>query len=261
MKLTNILLVLVFVASLILTTGCVSQDQYDDLKLKNRTQEERIADLESQLSALTMQYKQISAELEKARELGSVDEKYLQEELTAIEKALEQKNALIARMQAQLAKGGAPLPMELNVMLTDFADKNNGLVSFDQTTGMLKFKSDLIFTPGSDKVQPDAVKALGSLAEIVKTSQAEDFDITVAGHTDDMRISKPSTKAKHPTNWHLSTNRAISVLKVLESNGITSTRLSARGFGEFRPVEPNKAKKKGNPANRRVEIFIVPKGM
>jgi chemotaxis protein MotB len=43
-------------------------------------------------------------------------------------------------------------------------------------------------------------------------------------------------------------------------NGIESTRLSVRGFGEFRPIAPNAPDKKGNAANRRVEMFIVYKG-
>ncbi|MCK5175184.1 MAG: OmpA family protein, partial [Planctomycetes bacterium] len=64
----------------------------------------------------------------------------------------------------------------------------------------------------------------------------------------------------HPTNWHLSVHRAISVLNVMTQNKVSPKRLSVRGFGEFRPAEPNKADKKGNAANRRVEIFIVPSG-
>jgi outer membrane protein OmpA-like peptidoglycan-associated protein len=45
------------------------------------------------------------------------------------------------------------------------------------------------------------------------------------------------------------------------SNGIEPTRISERGFGEFRPVVPNAPGKKGNAQNRRVEIYIVPRGM
>jgi flagellar motor protein MotB len=40
-----------------------------------------------------------------------------------------------------------------------------------------------------------------------------------------------------------------------------SERVSIRGFGEFRPAVPNELNKRGNPQNRRVEIYIVPKGM
>jgi flagellar motor protein MotB len=46
----------------------------------------------------------------------------------------------------------------------------------------------------------------------------------------------------------------------MEASEIDSKRLSARGFGEFRPIEPNKPDKKGNPKNRRVEIYIIAEG-
>jgi flagellar motor protein MotB len=47
----------------------------------------------------------------------------------------------------------------------------------------------------------------------------------------------------------------------MAGGGISSERMSVRGFGEFRPIAPNKPEKKGNPQNRRVEIYIVPKGV
>jgi flagellar motor protein MotB len=51
------------------------------------------------------------------------------------------------------------------------------------------------------------------------------------------------------------------VLNIMESTNIASKRLSARGFGEFRPVAENKPGKGGNPQNRRVEIYIVAPGV
>jgi chemotaxis protein MotB len=58
----------------------------------------------------------------------------------------------------------------------------------------------------------------------------------------------------------LSSHRAIAVVEQMEKNGIEPKRLSTRGFGEYRPLEPNAPEKKGNPKNRRVEIYIVPAG-
>ena len=119
----------------------------------------------------------------------------------------------------------------------------------------------MLFGRGSDVVAAAARKAVGALCKILNSEQGKDFDIIVAGHTDDMRIGKAQTRRKHPTNWHLSAHRAISVLNVMTNNNIASGRLSARGFGEYRPIAPNKPNKKGNPTNRRVEIYIVPKGI
>ena len=105
------------------------------------------------------------------------------------------------------------------------------------------------------------MEAIKALCGILNTEQAKAFDIIIAGHTDDLRISQPETKAKHPSNWYLSAHRAITVLDVMTANGIVSERASIRGFGEFRPVVPNEPNRRGNPQNRRVEIYIVPKGM
>ena len=107
---------------------------------------------------------------------------------------------------------------------------------------------------------PRAVKAIETLCTIINSAQAAPFDIIVCGHTDDVPILKASTKQRHPTNWHLSAHRAISVEKVMENNGVGPKRLSVKGFGEYRPIEANKPGKKGNPKNRRVEIYIVPAG-
>jgi len=105
------------------------------------------------------------------------------------------------------------------------------------------------------------MEAVKALCRILNTDQAKEFDIIIAGHTDDLPILKPETKAKHPSNWYLSAHRAIMVLDVMTSNGIVSERASVRGFGEYRPVVPNELNKKGNPQNRRVEIYIIPKGV
>ena len=78
----------------------------------------------------------------------------------------------------------------------------------------------------------------------------------MVGHTDNMPISKPDTRAKHPTNMHLSTHRAISVRDALVADGITANRVQVAGYGEFRPVAENGTR--GSATNRRVEIFLTP---
>jgi chemotaxis protein MotB len=145
-------------------------------------------------------------------------------------------------------------------MLEDFAEGKE-MVTYDSSRGIVKFKSDLLFERGSDKVTPAAGEAVRSLCRILNSEQGKNFDVIIAGHTDDLRISRPATREKHPTNWHLSAHRAISVLNIMARSNVASERTSVRGFGEFRPIVPNKPNKKGNPQNRRVEIYIVPKGV
>jgi len=73
----------------------------------------------------------------------------------------------------------------------------------------------------------------------------------VEGHTDNLPIH---TERFH-SNWELSAARAISVIKYLHQNGIPQERLSALGYGEYRPVAPNDTPEHRS-LNRRIEILI-----
>jgi chemotaxis protein MotB len=251
--------VLVALSSVLLMYGCVAEQDYKQLKVQNARQSELITQLKSELAAAELELDRAKRQLADARNLGGIETKALEDKVAALENALKQKQALIARMQEQLL-AGMVLPPELSTMLEDFA-KGQDMVTFDPVRGIVKFKSDLLFQRGSDVVASDAVTTVKGLCDIMNSDQAKEFDVIIAGHTDDIPIGRPETRAKHPTNWHLSAHRAIAVLNVMAGNGIDPTRVSIRGFGEYRPVVPNKPNKAGNPQNRRVEIYIVPKGM
>jgi chemotaxis protein MotB len=259
MRLVTVSVISIVCALFILTSGCVSEQDYKDLKIQNDMQRRRIADLESQLQAAELQLDRMKRGLEAMGGKSGIEMNALQQKIAALEEELAKKKALIEAMQKQLL-GGTQLPAELSSMLEDWA-KGSDLVTFDAERGIVKFKSDLLFEKGSDAVAPTAAESVKALCRILNTEQAKAFDIIIAGHTDDIPVLKPETLAKHPDNWYLSAHRAISVLNVMTSNGIASERASVRGFGEFRPVVPNEPNKKGNPQNRRVEIYIVPKGV
>ncbi len=260
MRIVKSFLVFSVAALFIFNSGCVPAEKYEDLKVQNKTQQERLYDLESQLRTAELEIGQLKQQLAAAQQSGSTDVRTLRKEIAAFEKAIAAKNDLIEKMRSQLLKGGVVLPVELNTMLQEFADKTD-MVTYDADIGVVKFKSDLLFKRGSVTIAPEAVKSIESLCVILNSEQGSNFDIIVAGHTDDIPILRPATKAKHPTDWHLSSHRAISVLNVMQKNKVEAKRLSARGFGEHRPIVPNKPGKKGNPLNRRVEIYIVPAGI
>jgi chemotaxis protein MotB len=75
--------------------------------------------------------------------------------------------------------------------------------------------------------------------------------IRVEGHTDDV----PAGGA-YPTNWELSTARALAVVRFLQSQGIDPSRLAAAGYGEYRPIAPNDTAE-GRSQNRRIEIVLA----
>ncbi len=256
-KITLLLCALVVVVVL---AGCVSQEQYDQVKAQNRIQQQRISELESDKNLCELQLNQLQGQTASIKGKSGVNLSACEAEISALEQDIENKKALIAQMQAQLLRSGAELPMELSVKLQDFAEKYD-MVDFDESTGMLQFESDLTFDLGSANVTSQAASSIQALAKIINDPAASDFDLIIAGHTDNVPIKKPSTKQKHPTNWHLSAHRAISVLNVLTDNNVESKRLSVRGFGQYRPETPNKPGNKGARENRRVEIYLVPAGV
>ncbi len=256
-KISAIFLVCVVIMGL---SGC-GADQCKGLSVQNDLQQDRIAQLESQVQATILQIDKLKRELETAKGRSGIEIDALSQSLAALEEDLNKKKALIATMQQQLLFGGAQLPVELSTMLEDFAKGQGDMVAYDSNRGVIKFKSDLLFARGSDIVASEAIKAVKTLCTILNSDPGKKFDVIIAGHTDDIRISRPATRQKHPTNWHLSAHRAISVLNTMVESGVVSGRLSVRGFGEFRPIEANKPSKKGNPKNRRVEIYIIAKGV
>ena len=85
-----------------------------------------------------------------------------------------------------------------------------------------------------------------------KNNQELTIEIRVEGHTDDW----PIRGGKYTSNWELSSARALEVVKYLsEVSGISESKFSALGYGEYRPLATNETEE-GRSLNRRVEIFI-----
>lgn len=245
-------------------SGCVSQGKYDELKFAERAcnaaREQLTADLAGARNTILTK----DEEIRRLRDILANREdaiKELSNRLAASGKYLGDMKSIYEKLANQRLPGGilqTPLPRALNTALEDFARKYSKYVDYDPARGVLKFKSDLLFDVGSYQVKGDVVPLLQEFAKILEIPEAAAFDCVVVGHTDTIPISKPGTRERTPTNWHLSAYRAISVMDILNSAGVSSNRLGVMGYGEFRPVAPNEGRR-GNPLNRRVEIYIVPK--
>jgi len=127
---------------------------------------------------------------------------------------------------------------------------------FDARTGVSKFDSDILFSSGSAQINSRGRQVLGKFAEILNRADTRNFNILVVGHTDDQRIAKGKTRSRHPTNWHLSTNRADSVILVLAKSGVKESRMGAAGYSKYQPVSTN-TDAKSRQKNRRVEIYVL----
>jgi len=109
---------------------------------------------------------------------------------------------------------------------------------------------------GAAELSPEAKAVLEEFAAIFKTAAGSRFNLFIVGHTDDHPIVRPETRAKHPTNWHLSVHRAVAVQQFLEQVGIEPTRMGVAGYGEHQPLVPNDSEE-NRARNRRVEIFVL----
>ena len=123
-------------------------------------------------------------------------------------------------------------------------------LSRDQEGVYIDIQEAILFDSGHATLKAAGSETLGQLAELFTLF---DNEIIVEGYTDNV----PMHSREFPSNWELSTGRALSVLRYLsESYDISPSRLSARGYGEHRPIVPNDSAE-NRALNRRVNIVIV----
>ncbi|MEI6557810.1 MAG: peptidoglycan -binding protein [Rhodospirillaceae bacterium] len=118
------------------------------------------------------------------------------------------------------------------------------------------FQSEVLFPTGSATLQEAGKGQLAQLArtliDIARTIPPDvNWILRVDGHTDPRRIAT----SQFPSNWELSTARAISVVKFLIEQGIPSERLAATGFGEFQPLDSGPGED-AFARNRRIELKL-----
>ena len=118
------------------------------------------------------------------------------------------------------------------------------------------FQSEVLFPSGSADLNPGGRTQIDSLAETLKEISARippeiPWVLRVDGHTDKAPIATP----EFPSNWELSTARAVAVVKVLIADGIPADRLAAAGFGEYQPLDTANTPQ-AYQRNRRIELKL-----
>ncbi len=126
-----------------------------------------------------------------------------------------------------------------------------GITTRETRRGILiRLENEVLFDSGKADIKPAAIQSLDKIAEILKDIPNS---IRVEGHTDNI----PINTERFPSNWELSTQRALAVVSYLiEKVGIDPARLSAAGYGESRPLVANDSAA-ARARNRRVEILVV----
>lgn len=129
-----------------------------------------------------------------------------------------------------------------------------GQVAVDRTGDrvVVRMTSKLLFQPGQAALTPDAEAVLERVSRLLVGSRNP---LRVEGHTDDV----PIHTAQFPSNWELSTARALAVVSFLENQGIEKARLSVAGYAEFHPLVANDSPEH-RTQNRRVELVVLGEG-
>lgn len=166
-----------------------------------------------------------------------------------------ERAALHDRYKHLLTSSSNPLPGGATARFRALAEQYPEF-EFDPDTGVSKFNTDLLFALGSDQIKPEAQQILNEFANIMNSPEAQQFNILVTGHTDDVPIKKANTKSKHPTNWELSAHRSTSVIHALAAHGLQENRMGVAAYSMYQPVAPNSSDA-NRQKNRRVEIYVL----
>lgn len=189
----------------------------------------------------------------------------LRQQLAAIEEALQAEEAKVKNKDVAIEN----LSQRLNVALVSRVQRLEqyrseffgrvrevlGKRSDVQIVGdRFVFQSEVLFDTASAELEPAGREQIARLATTLKEIAEKipsdiDWVLRVDGHTDKRPIVTPA----YPSNWELSTARALSVVKFLIERGIPPTRLAATGFGEFQPLDDGESEE-ALRRNRRIEL-------
>jgi len=192
----------------------------------------------------------------------------LRQQLAGLAAALDASEKLAAEQKVQIASLGQRLNaalatkvQELSRYRSEFFGRLREILG-DQpgiriVGDRFVFQSEVLFDTASADLEEGGKAQLGQLAQTLTELSGRipadiDWVLRVDGHTDRRPINTP----KFPSNWELSTARAISVVKFLIEQGLHPDRLAATGFGEFQPLDP-KDDEIAYRRNRRIEFKLT----
>ena len=212
-------------------------------KKLSQTARAQIALLNKQVTALRKQILQIANTLE------------------ASEKIAKQRRVKIVNLGKRLNAALASKVQELARYRSEFFGRLREVLGSQPGIRIVGdrfvFQSEVLFSKGSDQLENEGQKQIQQLAGTlraitVKIPKNIDWILRVDGHTDQI----PIRTTRFPSNWELSTARAISVVKFLVQRGISPTNLAATGFGEFQPIDPRDTEE-AYIRNRRIELKLT----
>jgi chemotaxis protein MotB len=206
-------------------------------------------DLQGKLDGATAENDQLRKELAR---LGKSADSMLAEKGSLASALADAKARLEELRKAQAAADArAALFKQLALKFHRMIDAGELKVVLRNGRMVLELPNDVLFDSGQTTIKPAGKQALAKIATVLRTLADRHFQ--VAGDTDNVPIST----SLFPSNWELSTRRAVEVVHFLVAQEMRPELLSAAGYGEFDPVAANDASD-GRARNRRIEISLQP---
>ena len=212
--------------------------------------------------------RQISSRAQAMIEILNQQIAALRRQLSALEEALQASEKNNKDLQTKLADLGQRLNValaqriqELSRYRSEFFGRLRAILGNRPDIRIVGdrfvFQSEVFFDTGQAVLLPEGRNELDQVAAaLVDLDRQIPADLPwvlrVDGHTD----SRPITSPQFPSNWELSSARAIAVVQYLISKGVSPQRLVAAGFGEFQPIDPAKTDE-AYQRNRRIELKLT----
>ncbi len=218
----------------------------DELTKQKEISNEALAQVEllnQQISALRRQL----ATLEAALDASELRDKESQAQIADLGKRL---NAALAQKVQELAKYRSEFFGRLREILGNRPD-------IEIVGDRFVIQSEILFGSGSADLNPSGVDQLRKITDAVREIAGQIPDdiswvIRIDGHTD----ANPINTAQYPSNWYLSSARAIAVVNFMVKEGVAPSHPVAAGFGEFQPLDKDKTPE-ALKRNRRIEFKLT----
>ena len=228
--------------------------------LRAEAQNQRTLDL---LQDNQPQFERCTKELDEATALNAGLRKELEKLGKDVDQLLAAKGSLsssLAQARERLdelrraqtaAESRAALFRDVALRLKRMLDAGDLEIALRSGRMVLVLPNDVLFDSGKAELKPYGKQTLVAVAEVLATLDKRRFQ--VAGHTDD----EPIRFSGFPSNWELSSARALAVVGLLIKSGMHPETLSAAGYGQFDPLSPNDSAA-NRAKNRRTEITLQP---
>ena len=236
------------------------------------------AELEKQLQEMLLKTKSSEDDLVREREISAAAKAQLallnrqlaelREQIGALNEALEASEARDQEQKAQIVDLGQRLNaalaskvQELARYRSEFFGRLRDVLGERQDIRIVGdrfvFQSEVLFASGEAELGAPGKEQLAALARTLIDIAARippdiNWVLQVDGHTD--RV--PIHNEEFPSNWELSTARALSVLRFLQAQGIAPEHLAATGYAEYQPLEPGDSAE-AYSRNRRIELKLT----